>query len=422
MPRFPKLIAMISSPHFWTRIAWLVVLGTFGYLLVWVATHYRFPSRFDELQHLSVVRHQFENPDLFADASRYGMVDAKDVTRWTEGRNYINHPPLYYLLMSLYMHVSDSPFVGRLINAALAMVALILVIYAGSRLFARPLEKAIFAIIAACFPKAALVGAMVNNDNLASIAAAVVFAGLMGMGGAIWWLALGIVLAGWTKLTALLMLGTVVACHRMYLILSRQVHARSRDNAILIIAAMLGALPYIVTFVNHGYLLYVNEAVWFVPAHQRPSYDFFDYLAYFLQKMVMKWSASELSLPWPIALVTVSIPLLMSVVGLFSRSPASKIITPVIWCYLAGLTVMLLEHITFGWVAFTKIGDLTIAQTRYYNVVWPGFALAGTVGVMMIARLSRLLTVPVLIFYILPTLLGALTLLTFSVRWPAFLY
>ncbi|MFX8918502.1 hypothetical protein ABTN06_19390, partial [Acinetobacter baumannii] len=55
---------------------------------------------------------------------------------------------------------------------------------------------------------------IVNNDNLANIAAVIVFVGLTGAGGGAWLLGIGLALAGWTKLTALVSLGTAVIIAR----------------------------------------------------------------------------------------------------------------------------------------------------------------------------------------------------------------
>ena len=54
--------------------------------------------------------------------------------------------------------------------------------------------------------------------------------------------------------------------------------------------------------------------------------------------------------------------------------------------------------------------DLTIAQTRYYNVLWPGIALAGTVGIMALTPARRVMRGLFLGFYMWPTALGGLVL------------
>ena len=58
-------------------------------ILVFIAP---FPSQVDELQHLSVVRAQFEHPTLFPDWSSQLILRPDDLTRWSADANYINHP------------------------------------------------------------------------------------------------------------------------------------------------------------------------------------------------------------------------------------------------------------------------------------------------------------------------------------------
>jgi len=192
-----------------TVAAALVVLA---HLLIALATawHAPFPTEFDELQHLSVIRAQQEAPSLFPDHRAERILSLPSLAAWTDKPNYIPHPPLYYLALApLSGGPAPSVLTLRLANAAMSAVALCLVLLAGWRLFPTEAGRVVFALMAAAFPKAAVIGGMINNDNLAMLAAALVFAGLAGAPGGVVLLAAGLALAGWSKLTAMVALGAV---------------------------------------------------------------------------------------------------------------------------------------------------------------------------------------------------------------------
>src|SRR5215207_4091517 len=192
-----------------TVAAALVVLA---HLLIALATawHAPFRTEFDGLQHLSVIRAQQEAPSLFPDHRAERILSLPSLAAWTDKPNYIPHPPLYYLALApLSGGPAPSVLTLRLANAAMSAVALCLVLLAGWRLFPTEAGRVVFALMAAAFPKAAVIGGMINNDNLAMLAAALVFAGLAGAPGGVVLLAAGLALAGWSKLTAMVALGAV---------------------------------------------------------------------------------------------------------------------------------------------------------------------------------------------------------------------
>src|SRR5215218_4409832 len=197
----------VRVPSVSTVAAAFVVLA---HLLIALATawHAPFPTEFDELQHLSVVRAQREAPSLFPDHRTERILSLPSLAAWTDKPNYIPHPPLYYLALApLSGAPAPSVLTLRLANAAMSAAALCLVLVAGWRLFPTDAGRVVFALMAAAFPKAAVIGGMINNDNLAMLAAALVFAGLAGARGGVVLLAAGLALAGWSKLTAIVALG-----------------------------------------------------------------------------------------------------------------------------------------------------------------------------------------------------------------------
>lgn len=393
-PRPPSRIAALPAPV-------ALVIATFALLTLLVALLVPFPSSYDELQHLSVVRAQFEHPALFADPRRYLVLRQDDLARWSSTKNYINHPAFYYLAMSVVPYVAHSILVARLVNVVLAVATLVLVVRAGLSRFASRFGQAAFAIVAASFPKAALIGGMVNNDNLAGLAGAIVFAGLMGVGQAGWMLGIGLALAGWTKLTALIALSIVVAADRGWQVLKGR-DRRKLGLARIAVGAGVGMLPYLVNVVETGHVLYVNEAVFRAPAADRPAVDLAGFAAFFFRSLAMKWPAAEFGLPLWAAAALLAMCLGLAGIGIASDRASARIGL----AFAVALAATLAIHCWFGWSAYQRIGDQTIAQTRYYNVLWPGIALAAAGGIVRLHRRSSALGIAALLPVIMPTIVG----------------
>lgn len=382
----------------------MAAIAVFAVMALSVTLLIPFPTSIDELQHYSVIREQSEKPALFADASRYRVIRQDDLSVWSTTRNYINHPSAYYLAMAPIVSVTNSILVLRLLNVALALAALLLVVIAGIRLFRSALGRAVFAILAASYPKGALVAGMVNNDNLAACAGAAVFAGLTGMAGGAWWMAAGLALAGWTKLTALVALGTVVGCDRLVRFAGDRARVWSADTLILIAGATVGAVPYLVNLHRTGRLLWFNADHFRVPPEQRIELGPVQFVQNFLATLVDKWPASENILPFGLALIGIATPLLLAALGMGRDRIVARLALP----YAIALLVTLGIQMAFGWSAYLSIGDLTIAQTRYYNVLWPGLALAGAAATVHLARIWSRAAVPIVLIYLMPTLLGSM--------------
>ncbi len=365
------------------------------YLVVamWFSVAYPFPSLFDELAHLSVVRAQFDHPDLFADTRHYMMLRSDDLSRWSVQGNVLNHPPLYYLGLAPLLSIDGSVIAMRLVNVALSTGALIIAIASGWRIFKSVAERAAFAFIAACFPKAAMIGGMINNDNLAAVAAAIVFAGLAG--GPAWIIAAGLALAGWTKLTALIALSVAVCVKAL---LDREQGLWRQANILALLGAAVGAMPYLVSFVRSGQLFHVNAAIYASAPGTKPAWSFADYTGVFFSELIGKWPAAEASLPLWFGALLIAAPVILALLGSVVDIRARRIGI----AYVAATAVTLALHFAFGWQSFQAIGDLTIAQTRYYNVLWPGLALAGTSAVVRLGH-ARLLAFAA---YLVPTVIG----------------
>lgn len=380
-------------------IPMLPVLGSCLAILVLVAVNYHFPSAFDELAHISALRAQADNPDLFADTRGYLMVDALDISRWTTSANYINHPALYYLLLS--------PFGGsvealRLANVALSTLAIGIIFATGLRVFQQTADRVVFAILAVAFPKTLLIGGMINNDNLAMVAAAMVFAGMCGVPGGALLIAAGLALAGWTKLTALIALSAAVA---ILALVDWRKGLMRRETLLFAGGVAAGSIPYLVNLATTGKLFHVNATIFASAPGMKPDWGFADYAREFFTAFAMKWPAAEASLPLWLGAMLIMLPLLLALLGVITDERVRRVGT----AYAIATAITLALHFGFGWQSFQEIGDLTIAQTRYYNVLWPGLALAASAGAMRLGRLRY----PAIAIMVLPTIPGGIVLAAF---------
>src|SRR5215218_11524094 len=94
-------VRLVQRPSISTVVAAFVLLA---HLLIALATawHAPFPTEFDELQHLSVIRAQQEAPSLFPDHRAERILSLPSLAAWTDKPNYIPHPPLYFWRSRLF--------------------------------------------------------------------------------------------------------------------------------------------------------------------------------------------------------------------------------------------------------------------------------------------------------------------------------
>ena len=385
--------------------AWLVI-GAYCAILIGVALSIPFPTRIDEIQHYSVIRAQYEHPALFPDWSRYLTVRTDDLRQWSPIPNYINHPSLYYLLLAPLMAFGGDPLLFRIVNALIATLALLIVVVAVRRRFPADIVSPVwFALFAASFPKGAVVGGLINNDNMAALAAAALFAGLVGVPAAGWWIMVGLALAGWTKLTALLALAAVTGAWLGMRWRRGEIALTDPIVGLTALGLLIGAVPYLATLIQTGQLLWVNQDWWRVPMAERADYDLAGFASFFLRSMLFKWPAAETAFSLPLILASLLASLAVAGIGL-----RRQVVRPIGLAYAVGIVALIAIHFFFAWRGFQTLGDLTTAQTRYYNVLWPGVALAASAGAGVLARHWRGATLCVAALYQMTTLIGSVAL------------
>lgn len=372
---------------------------------LWTAAKIPFPSTIDELQHLSYVQEMAEVPILFPRFEKMRILN-DTLGAFTPRANYLNHPSPYYHLMALI----DDPaapavtriWVLRVANLVLSSLGIILMLFAGMTLLSNLGAFALFAAILVMFPKLAIVGGLINNDNLGVLATGLCFVGLArlhrgGGNGAGMLFGLGIALAGWTKLTVLVMIGFVLIASELLRLGEAQDRRRWLALGVASAIGAVGFIPTIWNFITYGRPLYIYTGLAhnFVPVAERPALDFLDHAVLFLHQMVLKWPALEPAQWIQIVGLAGAMAAVLTIIAVEARARwrcvgATPIPGPggaanlIAAAYGLSVVTTLAVHITFGWRVFLEMGDLTSAQPRYYYVVWPGLALAITLALRLL--------------------------------------
>ena len=381
--------------------AWLMLWG-FVVLTLALGLLQPFPTGFDELQHLSYLRWMQEAPTLLPAQGAMTVLDLGGLGRWTGERNHLNHPSFYYLVLGAVTPADLGVLPLRALNVVLAGAAAALTIHAGCRLLSGRTERILFALAALSFPKAAVIGGTINNDNLAALAGAMLFAGLVGLTGGVWWIAAALAIAGWTKLNALIALGVAAG---LWLLLTRE--RRLQNWAVIAAGAATGCVPTLLNLLTIGSLVWVDEARFFVAPAERPDLNLAGYGRFFFEMFAAKWAAAEYAAPAWLCFGLLLVPFGLAFLG--SRSGKPRLLS----AYGAAFGATLAVHFWFGWQSYLGIGDLSIAQPRYYAVLWPGLSVGIALGIARLWTVSRPAGAAGILALIWPTALGGIVVAAF---------
>src|SRR5262245_50473636 len=128
-----------------------------------------FPSDIDEAQHVSYIIEMGEAPTLFPRFDQMFVVDPT-LALVTGASNYLNHPSLYYHMMS-WIDEPASPAerritTWRIANGVLSTSGVALMLLAVVQLLPAPSSFALYAAMVVMFPKLGVVGGMISNGNV----------------------------------------------------------------------------------------------------------------------------------------------------------------------------------------------------------------------------------------------------------------
>ncbi len=213
---------------------------------------------FDELAHASYVAQLQRSGALWPDLNDLRMLEPASF-RFTGEPNYLNHPSPYYVLLArlgptLEGH-PEAIVVHRLFNVALVTLGLAALLALGLVARLPRFSFYAYAVPLVCIPVLAPLAGSINNDNAAfaggGIATLAAFQ-LLARGSRAWLIGalVGVVIAAWAKLTALLLVGGMAGGVLLWLIWRGQF----RRDWILptALATVLAAAPYIAFAAQYG--------------------------------------------------------------------------------------------------------------------------------------------------------------------------
>ena len=366
-----------------------------------IAAKSPFPTDIDEHDHFSYVFHVDGDARLMPDYDAMRLVDLDNPSVYTDRRNVMSHPPYYYLLMSTLVDPGETTLTGavtrlRLANMLLSGAAVALILIAGFRLVEQPEARFVFAVGVVLCPKIGVMGGMINNDNLALLGGAIVFAGFVGMAkarptvGSACLIGGGFVVAAAAKLTAGLVLGFLIVF--AHLPLANRLLRLDRDvrtyAAVLLALMAVGMAPYVANLVVYGTPHYIGKAMYPIPEHGFVVYEPIAYVIWFIYGLVQSWATFETDLLDVAALVTV---LGLAFWGAWRAGPGTPAEdrapgTTIAIASLASLLCVLLINIVFTYTVHRATGYPYGMYFRYYLPIWPGVILGGALAVAAMAR------------------------------------
>jgi hypothetical protein len=392
--------------HIDAAILLAAMLAAHLFVAASVALYSFFPSSYDEIAHISFTKAMAEAPVLFPHYGDYFLLDPKDLSVWTREPNYLAHPSLYYLFMAPIWTLSSGNVLAlRLTDVALSSIGLALTATAGAKLITAPRTRLLFILLVFCFPKTPIIGGIVSNDNFVLIAAGLFFWGCANQKHRILFLSLALILAGWTKLTALVGLGAAAGFLVLYSTVKDHKPLFQRGHILLAFALLLGSLPYAVNWLRTGHLLYVPEnSFWILPLDQREDLNILTFAPVFFGRIIDKFPAADKMMDDALPLAAL---ILIAFVAL--RSKGEDKAHRLTMSFLVALIVFVPIHFSYAWQTFLSAGQTIDAQPRYYNELWPGFALALALACATIDQKRwPFATIAVVILCLLPTAAGLL--------------
>lgn len=388
-----------------------ITLGIYGFMMLYFVLKECYCAVFiagfpDQMVHLSYIVHMARCPSLLPDFSTipvYYVVSEQGnlVQLAVNGGivNYLCHPPLYYLLMSLSGAVRITSettatvnlMALRFCNVLLSSAAMALAFRLGyTRLKGRsPLVHALFACAVATLPELGYVGAGLNNDNLAFLALVLFFAGLLRYEeDCLDWktyllIGTGFFLGAFAKVTMALVFAAMLGVVLIMSIL------RTRSLKLILNRRFLICLPAFGLFLIYEVLVHQRWGAWqpsletiapdyfyttvfYVPPEQRTPVTFLQYVGIFTRGVAHSWSSlyghnqrvneiMDNGVFGVVYWIPVALAFFAAVRRIVRREP-DRISLPVVLSFLFTLVF----HFWSKWKAIPATGYLGGVQARYY--------------------------------------------------------
>ena len=362
---------------------------------------------FDEVAQVSYVAEIQHAGDPWPAFEKLRMLDPRTF-EFTDTLNYLNHPPIFYALLALFGprlegHPSNL-LTHRLLDIALAAIGLAALLGLGlSARFPRP-EFYAYAVPIACIPVLAPLAGAVDNDNLAFLGGAIATFGAWQAlaSGRQRWLAvalIGVVAAGWAKLTGLMLAGGLVTAVAGYLLWRRRLQ-RTWIVAITF-ALLLAAAPYLAYLGQYGepvpstpgFYAFMHDEVRAFGWDSLPRMSFPGYVAWFAGQFIANWMPTLaqrnfaqyalLALPAS-ALACAAAGVALSLRRLRWRQETASDVVVIAGAFAIAVTLVL--HVRFSYHFYAATGWQAGPYPRYYL---PLAAIAPLAGLSLAAAIKN---------------------------------
>jgi hypothetical protein len=404
----------LAAPATTNSFVAAVILVLFVLAAVVSAVRKDITQGFDELAHASYVAELQASSETWPALERMRLLDPQTF-QFSGAANYLNHPPPFYALVAaLGPKLESHPqalIVFRLIDVAIAAIGFAALLGLGLAARLPRQEFYAYAVPLACIPVLVPIAGAVNNDNLAFFGGAIALLGVwqrVATGRDIW-LALALVggvVAGWAKLTGLLLSGGLVECLIVYLVWRRQIAWTWMLAAG--IALVLATMPYLIFIWQYGsptpqtpaQIALIADGARAAGWADLPRKSFPDYLVYFIGAFVADWMPTlGVRSVFNYAMLVVPITALgctLAGVALSLRRLLRGAETPLDVTVIAGalaIAATFAVHVTYSYGRYAATGWLMDAYPRYYLplIAVPPLACLSLLGAIETPRRRRAL-------------------------------
>ena len=362
---------------------------------------------FDEVAHASYVAEIQHEGNAWPALERMRLLDP-GTFQFTGQANYLNHPSEFYALLALLgPRLEGDPralLADRLIDVALAAVGFAALLGLGLAARFQRYEFYAYAIPLACIPILVPLAGAVNNDNLAFLGGALVTLGVWqclstGRDG---WLGLafvGVVAAGWAKLTGLLLTAAMASGVVAYLLWRGRLPWTWALAALLVF--LLAATPYFEFILRYGsptpetpaQLALIDNGARAAGWADLSRKSFPAYLVYFIVAFVAEWMPTlSARSPLNYAMLAVPVAALVFAFGgialsswrLWRRREAA--LDVVVLSGAVAIAATFAIHVIYSYGRYAATGWLMDAYPRYYL---PLAAIVPLAGLSLVAALEN---------------------------------
>ncbi len=382
------------------------ILGLFVLAAVVSAARKDITQGFDELAHVSYVAQIQHTGEAAPALETMRLLDPRTF-QFTGAANYLNHPPMFYALLArLGPTLEGHPqalFVHRLIDIAIAALGFAALLGLGLAARLSREEFYAYAVPLGCIPVLVPLAGAVNNDDLAFCGGAIAMLGVWQLltSGRETWLALaliGVVAAGWAKLTGLLLSAGLVSGVIAYLLWRKRLPVIWIAAAALVFA--LAVAPYFEYVLRYGsptpetpaQIALLTDGARAAGWSGLPRHSFAGYVVYFIGAFVADWmpalgARSALNyamLAIPVAtLGCAGAGLALSLRRLMRRQETALDVIVGAGALAIGATFAI--HVTYSYGRYAATGWLMDAYPRYYL---PLVAIVPLAGLSLVAAIE----------------------------------